>query len=442
LSASVIVDGAAKPRLTRGHWAVIVLCSAAYLLDGLTQHILGPLAPAIARTLDLSRPELGPVFSASYAGQAVGLIFISLLPARFGYRPVLVAAVASFGLLEIATGFADSRNHLIALRFLTGIGLGGALPLCLALISDIVPGQRRGLSLMLLMFAFGLGGFLAGVVAGGFLAGEAWRMALWLVGGASLAAAACALFWLPESPTYRSRRERGAGAGPQAGQTKAPSGSPWRIFGRDLLLGTLMLWLAFVGSLAVQSSVGSWLPTLLVDLGRSDRFAALSVSAFTLGGLIASPIVGLLIDRVGLVRVLVGAYLLAAPALFLAGRMLGDASEPVLLGVICLAGILFFGGYGGINVLMAAYFPAELRSVGIGWSKSVSRIGTIAAPVLLGLALAWGVSEQDVVSFASLPLLIVAGAIAVVGWVAKKRSRRDPGGEKPDVTTVEPAVAR
>ena len=67
---------------------LVAICALAYFADGLVFSILGPLAPAIARTLQLSKAELGPIFSANLAGQCAGLIVIPLLAGRYGHRRI------------------------------------------------------------------------------------------------------------------------------------------------------------------------------------------------------------------------------------------------------------------------------------------------------------------------------------------------------------------
>jgi MFS transporter, AAHS family, 4-hydroxybenzoate transporter len=407
-------------QLTRARLVlVVVLCSVAYVLDGISQVMLGPLAPGIAKTLSLSRAELGPVFSASLAGQSVGLMLISMLPSRFGYRPVLAACVVGYGLLEIVTALVTTRDHLIALRFLTGIGIGGSLPICLALVSEHAAGRRRGAAVMTLAFAYGVGGFLAGLVAAQFQEGESWRHAFALIGALSAVIGVFCWFWVEESPSYLASRSTEL---PTKEKTPAPSAAPWRLFSPGMLLGTLMMWLIFIACLAVQNSLFSWLSTLLVGMGRNPEFAALSVSALSLGGLIAMPIIGVLVDRFGSVKVLSAFFMASVPLLILLGAKLGSASETELLILAALAGFALLGGYGGANVILSEYYPPHLRSIGIGWTKSASRIGTIMAPIMVGLALAWGVTEQNIIIILAFPPLLVVAALLVSGVVMRRRA--------------------
>ncbi len=131
-----------------------------------------------------------------------------------------------------------------------------------------------------------------GLVATGFSGLGGWRMAMVAVGGVCLVTAVFAWMWLRELPSA---------AGDAAGRPGESASKPnaLLILSPRYLAGTLMLWLLFISMLTISYCLNSWLPTLLVEVGRSERFAAMSVSVFSLGGIIAALGVGVLIDRLG-----------------------------------------------------------------------------------------------------------------------------------------------
>src|SRR4051812_11870670 len=79
---------------------LVAICALAYFADGLVFSIVGPFAAAIAQSLALSKAELGPIFSASLAGQCAGLIVIPMLAGRYGQRNMVVLSLASFGVAQ------------------------------------------------------------------------------------------------------------------------------------------------------------------------------------------------------------------------------------------------------------------------------------------------------------------------------------------------------
>ena len=127
--------------------AVLVVCTLVYLLDGLVHSILGPIAPAVEKSLALTHVEMGPIFSANLIGQLFGLIVFPLIAAKLGNRRVVIIAATGFGLFQGATAFAGGGNALFVMRLMTGVFLGGALPTCLAMVTAVAPAHRRGLAI-------------------------------------------------------------------------------------------------------------------------------------------------------------------------------------------------------------------------------------------------------------------------------------------------------
>jgi MFS transporter, AAHS family, 4-hydroxybenzoate transporter len=383
---------------------LIAVCFLVYLLDGLIHSMLGPLAPEMSKSLHLAISQLGPIFSANLAGQCAGLIALPLVASRTSQRTVVLVSVVGFGIAQACTALATGADSLFVWRLVTGFFLGGCLPSCLALVTAAAPAPRRGLAIMILFSGYGLGATLAGMVATAFVGFGGWRMAMVAVGAASLVTALIAAFGL-RGASGRVESDAAEGAiKPGALQIVAPR----------YLLGTLMLWLLFICMLTISYCLISWLPTLLVEVGRDARFAALSISVFSLGGIIAALGVGVLIDRLGAMRTLISFLGIGTVLLYLVGQMIASASGGVLMTMLAACGFFVLGAYGGINVVLATYYPAPLRAPGIGWSKSVGRIGTLIAPVLIGIALGAGIAETSIMSLFAVPALVAMGTLIVI----------------------------
>jgi len=401
---------AAPPQpLRAGAKAVIAICTTAYFLDGLVHTVMGPLAPSIAKGLMLSNSELGPIFSANLLGQMFGLILFPLAAARSGHRLIILLTLTGFGLFQLGSALAQDGQQLFVLRLLTGLFLGGALPSCLTMVTAAAPPHRRGFIITVLFTGYGAGCAIAGLfsllsVFGG------WQGVMALSGSLCLLAAVAAWRWLQEPPVPRGESPQEAGAVQIALQLVAPR----------YLLGTIMLWMLFISLLTISYCLNSWLPTLMVQVGRDQALASMSVSIFGLGGILAALGVGVLIDRLGPTPVLMTALAISAVLLFWIGQVLATASVPVLVILLVAAGFFALGAYAGINVVLASYYPHHLRALGIGLTKSVGRVGTVIAPVLIGFALDAGMRETVVMSLFAAPALLAAGAIWVIA-----RARRD-----------------
>ena len=387
-------------------FVLIGLCALIYLLDGLIHSILGPLAPEISRSLQLSPSQLGPIFSANLLGQCIGLVLFPLLSGRASQRSIVLVALIGFGLAQCATALANDAMALLIWRLITGVFLGGCLPSCLALVTAAAPIRRRGFAIMVLFTGYGLGATIAGIVATSFSGIGGWRIAMVSVGAVCLVTALLAFLWLREvsSPDGVTSQAEVSAAKPNA----------LLIFSPRYLVGTLMLWLVFISMLTISYCLTSWLPTLLVEVGRDQNFAALSVSIFSLGGIVSALGVGLLIDRLGATRTLTTFLSIAAILLFVVGQVLASAPATVLMVLLALCGFFMLGAYGGVNVVLASFYPDFLRAAGIGWTKSVGRIGTLIAPVGIGLALAAGIAETTLMSLFALPALVAALSLIVI----------------------------
>lgn len=396
--------------LDRQALLLIGMCSLPFFLDCLIPAMMGPLAAPISQSLSLSRPELGAVFSANLAGQCLGLVTIPLAASRLGHRGIILWTTLGFGVCQLLTTFVVDRDTLVASRFITGVFLGGALPSCVAAVTQGTPPARRGLATMLLFTAFGLGGAVAGFLASLFVEGELWRQAFTVTGIACLVTCAACWRWLAEPPP----ESRYAPAPAQATAEPVARSGFVDIVTPPLLGGTLLLWLMFVCALTIYYCLSSWLPSLLVDIGRSARLAALAVGSYTSGGVLAGLLIGPLIDRFGAHRVLGLSFVISALLLFFIGQSLQTLADWPLLLMLATCGFFMLGAYGGINVVLAGYYPGPLRALGVGWAKSIGRLGTILPPIAIGHALAAGMDPQTIVSLFAVPAALIVVALAVI----------------------------
>lgn len=394
---------------------LIACCSLAYFLDGLIPVLMGPLAAPIGAALQLDRTEMGAVFSMNLLGQCLGLFAVPLLARGKNHRAVILWMTLGFGLAQFLSTFVQDRETLLLSRFITGIFLGGALPSGLAAVTQGSPPARRGLATMLLFTAYGMGSAVAGFLGVLFVEGDGWRSAFIVTGVACFISAAMIWRWLEEPPAD----EGGMEAAPLAGSNLA-------ILRPPMLVGTLLLWLLFFCALTIYYCLSSWLPTLLIDNGRSPQLAANALGSYASGGVISGLLIGPLIDRYGARRVLglfIGLSALLLPAIGLSIHRVPDA---LLLAMLASCGFFMLGAYGGSNVLLAGFYPAALRAVGVGWTKSVSRLGTVLPPFAIGYGLSQGIDAGTVVTLFAVPALLMLATVLLI-----RKPAPTPGGAHP-----------
>jgi AAHS family 4-hydroxybenzoate transporter-like MFS transporter len=265
-----------------------------------------------------------------------------------------------------------------------------------------------------LFTGYALGSTAAGLLSGLFLYRGGWRAAMIAVGLLCILAALVAWRWLRDQPV-----EQGSAAGPPRGAIR----DALSLVSPPFLSGTIALWILFISMLTLSYCLMSWLPIMLVQVGRDASFAALAVSIFSLGGIVAALGVGLLIDRFGATTVLVSFMAIASVLLFAIGRLMATASPALLLTLLVMCGFFALGAYGGGNVVLAGFYPPATRALGIGVTKAVGRIGTVVAPILIGIGLSAGVREQTITSLFAIPAATAVLALLVIA-AADRGTRR------------------
>ncbi len=412
---------------------VIFLCFLVVAIDGFDTAAIGFIAPALKAQWGATPAELAPLFAAGLFGLMAGAFVFGPLADRFGRKPVLALTTVFFGLATLASAFAPDMGTLTALRFVTGLGLGGAMPAAITLTAELCPEQRRS-SLVTLMFCgFTIGSASAGLAASSVVATFGWPGLLILGGIMPLALAAFLFLGLPESPRYLATR----GAEPSriaailsrmapvdlegAGfvrPVKAPGSPVGQLFKDGLGLGTLLIWAGFFMSLLVFYLLSSWLPLLITTAGFSMSKASLMGATLATGGTVGAIIIGRLMDRFEPHRVLAAAYLLAGGFVILLGNAV---SQPWLLVLsIFGAGFGVAGAQVGINALAAGYYPTASRATGVSWANAVGRTGSVLGSMTGGVLLSFGWDLATVFAAAAVPAFLAALAMFAKGRLAQQ----------------------
>ncbi len=122
---------------------VVAICFGIAALEGYDIQALGVSAPAMAPALHMPETWIGWAGSLTMAGLILGAVAGGWTADRIGRKPVLVASAALFGVFTILTALAPTRETLLVLRTLTGLGLGGAMPNMIAVGAEVAPPERR-----------------------------------------------------------------------------------------------------------------------------------------------------------------------------------------------------------------------------------------------------------------------------------------------------------
>ncbi len=414
----------------RFQWLVFFMCFVIVLLDGFDTASIGFIAPALLTEWHLGKPDLAPVLSAALFGLACGALTAGPLSDRLGRRSLLLGAVVLFGVACLGSAFSQSLGQLTVLRFVTGVGLGAAMPNAVTLMGEFCPDRRRA-TIINLMFC----GFPLGAAAGGFLAAWliphfGWRSVLIFGGVTPLVLAMLAAAKMPESVRFmvassapfdriRKTLARISGAALDAGSvvlTESASSTVRNGLGVVLskrhIVGSVMLWLAYFMGLVIFYASINWMPILLKDAGLPLKSATLISALFPLGG-VGAVLSGLLMDRFNANRVIAICYGLTAISVYAIGQAAGNIGA--LVTVIFLAGVLMNTAQSSMPALAAAFYPTMGRGTGVAWMLGVGRFGGIAGSFLVAELARRHFGFADI--FAT---IAAAGAIACVGLLVKQ----------------------
>jgi len=390
--------------------AAVAVCCLLAIFEGFDLQSAGVAAPRLAPDLGLTPDDLGWFFSVSTFGLMFGAAIGGRLSDRLGRKTTLLVSVGLFGLLSIATGLATDLNSLLIARFLTGVGLGGALPNLIAIVAESVAPRQRSLAVGILYAGLPCGGAIASLVS---LAGadpSDWRMIFYVGGGGPLLALALAIPLLPNA----SKAPRDAGSDQKSGFVEAAVGG-----GRALT--TLLLWLAFFLALLVMYLLLSWLPSLLIAKGLSRPDAGLVQMAFNLAGAVGSVATGWLMDnprrRPATILLVFGA---SAAALAVA------AGAPASLAVFLIVGAALGATVSGVQSIVygmaPSFYPTRLRGTGVGAAVVMGRLGSAGGPLLAAVLIGAGQQSSQVL-LALLPILALGGAICL--WLGSRPTATD-----------------
>jgi AAHS family 4-hydroxybenzoate transporter-like MFS transporter len=426
VNVSSLID---RNRLSRVQVVAIVLCGLIALLDGLDTQAIAFVAPVVAREWGLDVAAFGPVFGSGLLGLMLGALVFGPVADRIGRKRVLIGATLWFGLFALLTGSAGSMTELLIYRFVTGIGLGAAMPNVIALTSEYAPARSRATLVTVMFCGFPLGAVLGGLASAKLIAAFGWPAVFHMGGILPLLLAPALVLWLPESIRFLVQRGDAAarvaaicrridGGSYDAAQRfviedKKLEGLPVRhLFRERRAWGTVALWLVFFCNLLLIYFLINWLPSVLREAGLSLDKAIIGTVALNAGGIVGGLALGRLIDRRGPFGVLGGAYLVGALFIVLIGAL--TAGVGALMLVIALTGFCVLGTQFGINALAASYYPTSIRSTGVGWALGIGRIGSIVGPVVGGIVLALDWSIGAIFLIAAIPAVVAAAGVLVL----------------------------
>ena len=373
----------------------ILICFLIAFIEGIDLQSAGVAAAGVGAHFSLDKPALGLFFSAAILGLLPGGLVGGRLGDRIGRKKVLIISVALFGLFSILTAWVTSYSGLLFARFMTGVGLGAALPNLVALASEAVSEKARGRAISLMYCGMPIGGIAVSLLASTSLAAD-WKVIFYVGGVLPLLVIPLMMWFLPESRAFLATQQ----ADQQLAKIKFSD-----LFNHYFRTPTLLLY---------------WLPSLLMELGFKKQEATMVQMFFSVGAFFGTIVLGILVDRWKMKNVILLMY---------SGIVLGlialNSFETVTAMYFAgaLVGCFTIGGQMVLYALGSQVYPTQMRGTGVGTAMTVGRFGAMAGPAVAGQFLAMGSGATGLIATCIPGIIIAAVLILVLLGTMQKRAQ-------------------
>lgn len=444
----------------RGHRRVTLLSGLGWMFDAMDIGLLSFVLVALAQEWGLSQGQVGVAISVGLFGMFVGAAASGILSDMYGRKAILLATMLVYSIATGLTALVWGYGALLVLRFVTGLGLGGELPVASTLVAEVAPARQRGRMLVLLESFWAYGWILAAIIGYLVIPDYGWRIAF-VIGALPAFYVLILRRSLPESPRYLLRRGRNEearqvaatlgvttssaeGAEPDtAGDSSGGRGLGLKeLWSATYARRTAMLWVLWFGMVFSYYGIFTWLPQILATsagygLVRSFEFVLLITLAQIPGYFSAA----YLVERWGRKPTLI-TYLFGSATAALAFGLRGLGVEASGAEIVLWGGLVSFFNLGAWGVLYGytpELYPTHARGSGAGWAAGVGRLGGILGPLLVPLMLGPLGATSVFIMFAAV-LLVIALDVLLLGEETRGRTLEEIS-EVPGSQTLDAAPA-
>lgn len=434
-----------EARFNGFHGQVLFWSALIIVFDGYDLAVAGVALPSIMKEMGVDPTNAGFMVSSALFGMMFGAIFLGTVADRIGRRWATAACVALFSVFTAAAGMTHDPITFSVMRFLAGLGIGGAMPNVVAQMTEYSPRKMRSTLVTLMFSGYSVGGILAAVLGKGLLVSHGWQ-SVFVAAGLPIVIIPFVLKWMPESMPFlvRKGREHELGAivarlkpghRPEPGDRyttasrgRAEGARIHHLFAEGRGFSTAMFWVAFFMCLFMVYALSSWLAKLMAGAGYSLGSALTFVLVLNAGAMAGAIGGGWLADKLHIKWVLVGMYVLAALSISLLGQPLPTAA---LFVVVALAGASTIGTQIVTYAYVGQFYPASVRATGIGWASGVGRSGAILAPIVIGTLVSLKLPLPQNFLAMAVPAIVATAAVLMIDHRRSASARQQVAASEP-----------
>lgn len=391
---------------TKNPLTITVLCWLTMLLDGFDLVVLGAAIPSM---MEDARWEFGPaqatiVSTAGLFGMMLGALSISYMTDLIGRRKVLIFAMVVFSLFTFGLAFTTNITLFTVFRFIAGAGLGGALPVCISIMTEFRAATKAGSASTTLMTGYHVGAVATAFLGILMIKPFGWH-SLFIAGAApALLLLPATYFLMPESPAFLKSKGRAEEAERIATEYNIPIDDELDrkhqhetegennykvLLNKTFRRNSIAIWgTSFMGLLLVYG-LNTWLPQIMrsakYDLGNSLAF----LMVLNIGAVVGLVIAGKVADKHSPRKTSIVWFLCSAVFLALLAIKLPLAGLYVM---IFLTGVFVFSSQVLVYGFVGENHPSSVRATAMGLSAGIGRAGAISGPMLGGLLVDRGIA--------------------------------------------------
>ena len=412
-------------KFNKFHLVLFIWSFMIILFDGYDLSVYGTALPLIMDEWGLDSVVAGTMGSYGLFGMMFGAFVFGVLADKIGRKKVIIINVLIFSLFTFLCGFAETATVFSIFRFIAGLGLGGIMPNVAALVMDYAPNSMKIRLVSLTLVSFAVGGALAPTVGVLLIESFGWA-SVFIVAGLPLLGLPFMMKQLPESTSYLIRTgqkkklfETLSKVNPEfkynlddeieevkVEQVKSPI---MGLFKGNRALSTIAFWVTFFCSLLMVYGLNTWLPKLMIEAGYGLNSSLTFLIALQSGAVIGILALSNLCEKYGSKKILVPAYIAGAIALTLLGF---GGNAVVIFILVAIAGAATTGTQVLIQAYATAFYPADMRSTGIGVASGVGRLGGMLGPIIGGFLL-----TLTLPNYMNFMVFAVAGIVAAVALI-------------------------
>ncbi|MGV9847454.1 MFS transporter [Streptomyces sp. NPDC003442] len=419
-------------------WLIVAVCFTAMIVQGLDLASAGFVYPELVREHETTMGIVTLTVTLGGLSMALGGVVAGPLADRFGRKGIAIVGLLVFGTATAGMGLVPSIPAFVALRLLSGAGIGAMVPAVVTMVTESTPTARRASMVSLTWCGGAVGYVLGSFLASAVLPTLGWRALLMICGIPPVLLAPVLAALVPEPvgsllargcPTAAVQRsltrlapDRDLDAQdlatPTVAQRRQAAGSA--LVCRAFLPTTLLLWLCSFIGFGVVFLIANYLPLLLDHSGFTTAQSGVAVGLFGICGLVGQLLVSVALWRSDADSLLTLLWAVGGAGLVAVGVL--QMGTGGFFGIVLLLG-LFLGGSNAILPALATLtYPASARATGTSWANGVGQLGQLASGSLGGLMIGAGWSTPTIFLCLTLPL---CGGIAATLALRTGRLHRE-----------------